>query len=205
MTTSGRLALLTFLALLTLPAAAFAQPTTASADDSGSGLILLFALYVVAIVLALVEIFLIPGFGMAGVGSIAALAFCGYQAFAIYGFAKGSVVTLVLMILAVVVVVVAIKMMARTEAGRAFVLDTSLDAAKSGDDKNAYDPDLWVGRKLKAMTDLRPGGKATFDDETVEVFAEGAFLRSGDVVEVYKVVDGKLMVKKIADETAGAC
>ncbi len=195
MNTLGKLLILLTFVLLATPGPLLAQ---AQSEASGSsGLILLFALYVVAIALALVEIFLIPGFGMAGIGSIAALAFCGYQAFALYGFAKGSLITLVLLVLAIVVVVVSIKMMARTEAGRAFVLDKTLDEATSGAAQDKYDPDLWVGRKLKALTDLRPGGKATFEDETVEVFSEGEFLHNGDILEVFKVADGKLMVKKV--------
>ena len=195
MNTLGKLLVLVTLVLLTAPCPVLAQAQSDS--GGGSGLILLFALYIVAIALALVEIFLIPGFGMAGIGSIAALAFCGYQAFALYGFAKGSLVTLVLMVLAIIVVVVAIKMMARTEAGRAFVLDKTLDEASAGKDKNEFDPDIWVGRKLKALTDLRPGGKATFEDDTVEVYSEGEFLHNGDILEVFKVADGKLMVKKV--------
>ena len=195
MNTLGKLLVLVTLVLLTAPNAVLAQAQSNS--SGGSGLILLFALYVVAIVLALVEIFLIPGFGMAGIGSIAALAFCGYQAFALYGFAKGSLVTLVLMVLAIIVVVVAIKMMARTEAGRAFVLDKTLDEASSGPDKNAFDPDLWVGRKLKALTDLRPGGKATFEDENSgSVFRRRILAQWRHSREYSRLQMVELMVKK---------
>ena len=176
-----------------------AQASESSPGTSGgSELLMLFGMFVLAIFLALVELFLIPGFGIAGLASVAALSFCGYHAFTVYGFATGSLVTLVLLVLAIIVVTVAIRIMAKTEAGRGFVLDKSLDGASSGyQSEEAKDPDLWIGRKLKAITDLRPGGNASFEDETIEVFSEGSFLHSGDTLEVTKVSNGKLIVKKL--------
>ncbi len=190
-----KLMVITTWATLISPAALLAADST---KDGSSGLVLLFGFYAAAIVLALVEICLIPGFGLAGVGSIAALAFCGYQAFALYGFETGSIVTLVLLVLAIVVVVVAIKAVARTEAGRAFVLDKSLDAT-ANDNKEKFDADIWVGRTLTAMSDLRPGGQASYEDDTVDVYSEGSFLHSGDKLKVFKVRDDKLYVKKLED------
>ena len=92
--------------LLLVPSMVLAAP--ASASSTSDGIMSLLIIYILAISLAMVEIFLIPGFGMFGVASVCALAFCGYQAFMAYGFTTGAVVTLVLFILAIVVVVVAL-------------------------------------------------------------------------------------------------
>lgn len=193
-TTLSRLALTALLALAgTAPALAQGAP----AADDGSGLLVLFGIYLLAILLMLVEIFLIPGFGLAGFVSIAAMGFCGYQAFTLYGMTKGAIVTLVLFGLAAILVVVALKIFARTSAGREFVLSSSFDATTSGT-SDRLDPDLWVGRIMTAVTDLRPGGKATVDEQTVDVYCETAFVKNGASVKVVKVEDNKLFVREVS-------
>lgn len=182
---------------LLLPSLAMAEPTAAT--ENGEGLFTLLVVYVIAIGLAMVEIFLVPGFGMFGVAAVCSLAFCGYQAVAAYGIATGGIVTLILFVLAVVIVVVALKMMIRTEAGKSIVLDTSVSSTAT-DNNEKYDPDLWIGREMTAITDLRPGGNARFEDKTHQVYTEGVFLHSGDKVQVFKVKDEKLFVELIEND-----
>ena len=183
--------------LLLLPTAVMAANT--SAAGASESILTLLVVYIVAIGLAMVEIFLVPGFGMFGVGAVCALAFCGYEAFAAYGLVTGGLITLVLFILAIVIVVVALKVMVRTEAGKAMVLDASVTATAT-DNHEKYDPDLWIGKELKATTDLRPAGNARFEDKTHQVYTEGTFIHSGDKVRVFKVKNNKLYVELIEEK-----
>ena len=91
------------------------------------------------------------------------------------------------------------KIVARTEAGKAIILDDSVTATAT-DNHQKYDPDIWIGRTMKAVSDLRPAGKARFEDETHQVTTEGTFLHSGDEVTVFKVKDGKLYVEAKKEE-----
>jgi membrane-bound serine protease (ClpP class) len=183
--------------LFLLPSLALAAPATAI--ENGESLITLLIAYVIAIVLAMVEIFLVPGFGMFGVAAVCSLAFCGYQAVAGYGIATGGLITLVLFVLAVIIVVVSIKIMIRTDAGKSIVLDANISSTATDNDEK-YDPDLWIGREMKATTDLRPAGNARFEDKTHQVYTEGVFLHSGDKVRVFKVKEQKLFVELIESD-----
>jgi len=182
--------------LLLIPAMAMAAPD--SSPGTGESFLTLLIVYVIAIALAMVEIFLVPGVGMFGVAAVCSLAFCGYQAFSIYGLATGGLVALVLFILAIIIVVVAVKVMMRTEAGKSIVLQASVTATAT-DGHEKYDPDIWTGREMKAITDLRPAGNARFEDKTHQVYTEATFLHSGDMVRVFKVKDNKLYVELIEE------
>ena len=182
---------------LLLPGAVMA--TNGSSTGTGESLLTLLVVYIVAISLAMVEIFLVPGFGMFGIGAVCALAFCGYQAFAAYGLATGGLITLVLFILAIVIVVVALKVMVRTEAGKTMILQDTVTATATDNDEK-YDADLWIGKEMKAITDLRPAGNARFEGKTHQVCTEGAFLHSGDKVRVFKVKDNRLYVELVEEK-----
>jgi len=195
-----RLGLFSIVAILMSPALAIAEPTAKTATSDG--MFSLLIIYVIAIALALVEIFLVPGFGMFGVGAVLALGFCGFQAFTVYGFTTGALVTLVLFVLAVIIVVVSIKIMLRTEAGKDMILNKSVTSTAT-DNHEKFDPDLWVGRNMKAVSDLRPAGKASFENETYEVYAGGKFLHSGDNLKVFKIKDEKLYVE-LSEEPKGS-
>jgi membrane-bound serine protease (ClpP class) len=181
-------------AALALPGAAWAQGASAPGEAGPSGLLWLFGIYVVAVLLAVVEVCLIPGTSVAGLLAVMGLAFCGYQSCLMYGPTNGILMTLLLLVVAGALVYAALKVFARTAAGREFVLDASIKANSAEADHQ--DPDLWMGRKLTAVTDLRPGGKARYEEQTVEVFSETEFLRAGATVEVVRVDREKLFVRE---------
>jgi membrane-bound ClpP family serine protease len=147
----------------------------------------------------MIEIFLVPGIGLFAVGAILAMAVCGYLAFATYGLKMGAVVTFVMLALAITTVVIALKILARTKAGKDLILDSTVSSTAT-DDKQIYDEDLWVGRVMEAMTDLKPSGKAKYEGTTHLVRSEGKFLRNGNRLRVVKVVNNELYVEEIPGE-----
>jgi len=54
-----------------------------------------------------------------------------------------------------------------------------------------------VGASGKTITDLRPAGKATINNERLEVISEGDFISSGTEVKVLRIQGNYLVVTKI--------
>ena len=56
---------------------------------------------------------------------------------------------------------------------------------------------LNIGDTGKAVSNLRPAGKAKFADSIVDVVAEGEFLDKGVKVEIIEVHGNRVVVKKV--------
>lgn len=106
-------------------------------------------------------------------------------------------VALVLFLIAVAVLVFfRLASKGRIERSR-IVLKDRID----GESNNLSEQTMqaFVGCKGMALTPLRPAGKAVFDNKTLDVTTEGAFLPSGANVEVLRV-EGLRIVVGMAQE-----
>jgi membrane-bound serine protease (ClpP class) len=147
-----------------------------------------------------VEVFLLPGFGVAGV--LGGLLVCGAVVLALVGAAPtandfvqaGAVLGAALVISAAVFVAWLRHLPNSTRWGGLFLKDSTgkgegfVSAPTRGD---------LIGRTGTASTDLRPSGVASIDSERLDVVTEGEFIRAGAGIQVIRPDGYRLIVRAV--------
>lgn len=157
-------------------------------------------LVLVGLGLLAVEVFVIPGFGVAGVAGIVAvlaglslsLVGAGATVDAIGG-AIGRVT--LSMVLAIVLSLIVMRLVTRTRLGRGLVLETDLDAGDGWESTPASDHRL-LGATGQAHTMLRPAGIADFAGERVDVVSDGELIEPGTAIIVSRVDGNRVVVRR---------
>ena len=154
--------------------------------------LLLVALVVfVGVVLFAMELFILPGFGVAGILGLAGMVGGSVIAWIYLGPAWGALVVVLAIVLAILLVVVAL----RTQlAKRLFVLDTQLE---HGGGTEASDLSAFEGKLGIAKTALRPAGIATVENTRIDVVSEGGFIDSGEQIRVVSIDGPRIIVARI--------
>ena len=156
---------------------------------------LLLALGGIALLLA--EVFLIPGFGFAGILGILALLAALVMSVVGSGatpefflFAAGRIVLALLVALGASFAM--LRFMPRTRFGRQLILDTGLATEPEGDLR-------WLGKRGRASSPLRPAGIAEIGGERVDVVSDGELIEAGTEIEVIRVDGNRIVVRRGTD------
>lgn len=167
------------------------------------------ALILAGFLLILAEIFLLPGFGIAGVAGFACLLGGCYLALvdaprpefpwdfermyqALYTLCIG-------MFSFIGFVVVSGFLLPYTPLGNAMILNTALDTEAGYTAQSEEATQAATGLRGVALTKLRPAGKGRFGDQKIDVVTRGEFLEEGVPIEVI-FSDGNRVVVSQADE-----
>ena len=151
---------------------------------------LVITLMIVGLLLLGAELIIIPGFGIAGILGIAAVAASCWVAFVHLGTAAGIVA-----ILANIVLIVATTiLMLRSKTWKRLSLKTNIDAKV---DSVPAEKGIAVGTKGVSITRLAPAGTVQFGDGTVEAFTYDSLVEPGKEVEVCGIEGNKIYVKEI--------
>ncbi len=142
------------------------------------------------VLLLLAEIFLIPGFGAAGIGGIAAILASIYFTFGNQTLYVASVAVLII----AAGLLLALRFLPRTRTGRALVLESAI-AGEAPPEEKLRPLEGAIGQ---ALTPLRPAGVAQFGERKVDVVAEGEFIEKGSTVRVVRVEGVRVVVRKEA-------
>ncbi|MDH3623194.1 MAG: hypothetical protein OES69_12425 [Myxococcales bacterium] len=153
--------------------------------------VVVVAVLVLGLLLLLAEVAIVPGFGVAGVLGMLALAAGAIAAWTELGPFWGTVTGGVSIIAAGVMLYVIPK----SRAGRRMVLEHSQAEAVSQEDRS----DL-LGRRGITVTPLRPIGRVRFGHDEVDVMTEGEYIESNQEVEVM-TVEGPRVVVRTPDST----
>jgi membrane-bound serine protease (ClpP class) len=147
-----------------------------------------------------IEVFVVPGFGIAGIISIACIGTAVFLAllgslptWADVARASGVLATSMGIIGATIYLVV--RNLPTSERWRGIFLRTASAAAEgyvSGDLRD----DL-LGRVGVALTDLHPGGTVQLDDERLDVVTEGDYVSRGTHVRIMRSDGYRLVVKPL--------
>ncbi len=167
----------------------------------------------IGIGLLAIEIFVLPGFGVAGVGGLLAIMAGIYMALTRvtipeyeWDYARledaGYTVTLATALL-VLFGFLSYYILPRTPFGRAMVLETSLgyDPEISHSEPGARSPKR-IGKKGKAITMLRSAGRGRFDDETLDIVSMGQYIEPGTPIEITQVDGNRYVVRPLEAEDA---
>lgn len=155
------------------------------------------ALVIVGLALLALEVFVIPGFGIAGVLGIAAL--LGGLTLSLVG-SGATVRTIVYAIsrvviaggVAVILSVLMLRFLPHLPGGRRLVLGTALPAGGSDHPVGAAP---LVGVVGKALSTLRPAGIAELAGRRVDVVTSGEFIDAGAAIEVIEEAGSRVVVR----------
>jgi len=151
------------------------------------------------------EIFIIPGFGLAGIsGIVLVMLSMIFMLVALplsvswdLGHLPSAIVRVsVAMAFTVVSMYFFFRFFPGTRLGRGFVLSTPEGLVDEGGLMDDHDAFVQVGMKGVVEMDLRPAGKARIEGELVDVISQGDYLEPGTPVEVIRVDANRVVVKK---------
>lgn len=150
------------------------------------GLIIFFI--AIGLIFLLVEILVTPGIvlGIIGLGFIS---FGVYQAYNEYGSTTGNIVLFSVGVVTIGVILFALKSGVWTR-----MASTGTIASKAKE--NAADV-VSVGDMGKALSAMRPLGTGLINGKKVEVSSEGEAIETGSQIEVIRIEQNKIYIKKI--------
>ncbi len=166
------------------------------------------AIFLLGVVLLALELFVIPGFGIAGISGIlftvvgvtaALLENNGtdFEHVTTNQLLKAIAMVLGLMCTSIILVIWAAKVLVTSKAAHPFVDQTTQDKAQGYTALRAEFLEL-VGLEGEAMTDLRPVGHIHINGKQYDAQANEGFISRGDKVIVEKLSSIHLVVKKLA-------
>lgn len=149
----------------------------------------IFALMTAGVVFLALEIFVIPGVGLAGALGTVLLIAGAVGAFAAFGPAGGILTSLV----AVAAVSGALFVVAKTRVGRALVHQS---AQERGSSVPSYAELL--DRRGRALTPLRPSGIVRIGETEIDVVTQGEYVDVGREVRVIEIEGGRVVVREVS-------
>jgi membrane-bound serine protease (ClpP class) len=154
------------------------------------------------IVLLALEIFVIPGFGIAGALGIVAIV-AGLVMSLTGGGATAQFILLAAarvvfsLLFALVASLVLLRFLPRLPVARRLVLATGLGSGQTSGSAPESDS-RWLGKQGRAASPLRPAGIAHFDGERVDVVSDGELIDPGQDIEVIRVDGNRIVVRRLA-------
>ena len=140
------------------------------------------------IVFIFLEVFVIPGttvFGIVGVIAAIGAIMCCYQ---LLGSNYGHLSIIIGFAVFMVFFYAGRKLMDESE----FSLQKELTGKV-----NEFEANVKVGDIGKSFTDIKPNGKAFFNDEKMEVYSNGIYIVKDQDIEVIKINQNKIIVKPL--------
>lgn len=156
----------------------------------GTGIVILF---IIGLILILAEIFIIPGFGVAGIGGITAV-----LASLFFVFPNPSIAINVLLAVVLFTIVIAIfifKNFATSQFWNRISLSSNAQNYYSSTSKNEL-----LNQKAKTTSKLRPAGTIEIEGKRIDAVTEGGFIEKNKKVEVISVSGSRVVVREISEE-----
>jgi membrane-bound serine protease (ClpP class) len=163
-------------------------------------------MFVLGLVLLILEIFIIPGFGIAGVSGIALIVaslVLSMQGFVIPTFDwQKDLLKRNLLVVSVSVATsfITFGILAYSLPQLSLFSHLTLKTSQTVDEgytvQTHEEASGLLGRRGLAVTTLRPSGKAEFGEEVMYVETEGEFVEAGTAVEVIEVSGNRVVVRK---------
>ncbi len=149
---------------------------------------LIISLAALSLVLGLLEIFILPGFGFAGIGSIVCAVVDAILIYNAYGFSWACIAVVV----AILLLVLMLYIVANSRTFDRMSLKTSIDSTNATTEQLS----VKVGNEGRAITRLALVGNAEIEGKQVEVKSSGEFINSGTPIRVIKVDKAQIIVER---------
>jgi membrane-bound serine protease (ClpP class) len=157
------------------------------------------------VLLLVLELFVIPGFGVAGILGILAL----LAALVLSMLGPGDTPQFIMataarvafaLVFAILASLALLRYLPRLPVGRQLVLKTGLAAAQGYASAPEHDHAL-LGKRGRASTPLHPAGIAEIEGERVDVVSDGELVEPGQLIEVIRVDGNRIVVRKTTPPT----
>ncbi len=143
--------------------------------------------YCLGSALVIMEVFL-PGFGVPGISGILLLTIATMMISSVIGVGNAILILVGVILVLSLIAFILLRSATRGKFGskRLFL--------NASDEVHKRENSLEVGTAGKAITALRPAGKAQFDNLKADVVTEGDFLDSGTTVKVIRIEGNRIVV-----------
>lgn len=163
--------------------------------------------FFIGIILLLIEVFVIPGFGIAGIGGIVLIVgslilvmlnndFLDFSFVNAGDITKAAAATLSGLLASILLMFFGGVRLTQTKVFKRISLEES--QLKSEGYTSNFNKHSYMGMKGKSYTVLRPSGKILVDGELMDAFTRGEFIEKDKKVEVIDESGTSLKVKEIA-------
>lgn len=153
------------------------------------GWLAIIVLILVGLVLIYLELIFVPGTTILGLLGLALTGIGIYMAYERHGVTSGSVV----LVGSLLITIGALVWSFRANAWSKF----SLKGRNKSKVNEHYTDDLQVAMRGLAVSDLKPIGKAEFNNKAYEVVSHGHLIESGTEVEIIRLSGNKIIVESI--------
>ena len=157
------------------------------------------------VALLALELFVIPGFGVAGV--LGVLAMLAALVLSMLGpgdtpqFIMTTAARVVFaLLLALIASLVLLRFMPRLPLGRRLILQTGLSSARGYASAPESDRS-WLGKQGRASSPLHPAGIAEIEGQRVDVVSDGELIDAGRLIEVIRVDGNRIVVRRTTQST----
>jgi membrane-bound serine protease (ClpP class) len=165
-------------------------------------------IFIIGIILIIVELFAIPGFGVTGISGVTlvvaglTLSMIDNMAFdqGEFPFSQLASAFFTVIIAAFISLVLSIYLSRKLLTSNRFgeiALNTTQDRS-AGYTSAAAGYSIMLGKEGIAKTILRPAGKILIDNETYDATSESGFIEKGDKIVVTHYENAQLFVRKIS-------
>ena len=159
-----------------------------------------FLLFLIGVGLIVLEIFVIPGFGVAGIlGIIMMLGSVFFVFDKVHEFSTAVLWLSISVILTSGLVILAAFFLPETRLFQRFALATVMDTEMGYHSSSAENFQAYLGQSGTALTPLRPSGTARIGDKRVDVVTVGDFIAQDSSVKVVEVEGPKVFVEAVED------
>lgn len=151
-------------------------------------LFVIILLLFIGILLCLLEVLVIPGITVAGIGGFLAMGTGVYLSFKEFGILGGNIVLISVILINIVIIIYSL----RSKTWKKLMLQTNLTSSISSDINK-----INIGDKGVSITRLAPMGRVKIGEFEVEAQAFGGLLNENTNVEVLQIEKTKIIVKQI--------
>jgi membrane-bound serine protease (ClpP class) len=157
------------------------------------------------VILLLIEVLVIPGFGVAGILGIAAILASLILSVTGPGDTPAFLLEAALrvafsLLFALLGSLILLRFLPRLPFGRQLILERGLTAVQGYTAPPEKDRQ-WLGKKGRTSSPLRPAGIAEIDGERVDVVSDGDMIDAGEPVEVTRVDGNRIVVRRLPHAT----
>ena len=162
--------------------------------------------FIIGLILIILEIFVVPGFGVTGIAGIVltfsalVLAMVKNVGFNFEMSGDGEITTSLLIVLSSFVISLAVMFaffgrFTRSKLFKTLSLQTSENHSEGYNSTIFNIPSDFIGKTGIAMSDLRPAGKIEINNEWYDGQSDGEFISKGELVKVVSVMNNYLIVR----------
>ena len=146
-------------------------------------------LILLGIILLCVELFLLPGVTVAGIGALLLCGFAVYRTFVLYGNVAGIIALCVIFILSIVALIIGL----RSQTWKRFTLKTNIDSKSQASPEQE---NVKIGDCGTSITRLAPIGKVMINGKSYEAKSIDSYIDQQSEVEVVDFDNFTIVVRR---------